>query len=153
MSIALDCLEGLGGDIEAQLRGESHRAHHTQRVVREGDISIARGANCALLQIAHSIEWVDQFTKSCRIQRPRHSVDCEIAAALVVVETTLLDTWLARIGGVGLFASTHKLHLETIDVEHCGAKSFENRNLTTHLAPKCLGELYSAAYHHNIYIV
>ena len=70
------------------------------KIIIEGDIGIARGAEYKALHIAHTVERIDQIAESVAIERPGQSIDCEVAAALIVFDRTLLDNWLARVAAI-----------------------------------------------------
>ena len=137
-------------NIEAQLRGKAHGAHHTQGVVREGYIGVAGRANDAILKVIHTLKRIDQLAKAVAIQTPRHSVDSKVAAALVLLQRARLDLRLARVVGIRLLTRTDKLHLRAVSAHHSGAKSLEDRHLALHLASQSLGYLNTATHDHDV---
>ena len=150
LRVAADGLEGLLLDREAQLRGEPHGAHHAQRVVRKGDVGIARRADDAVFEVGHPVEGIDQFAERGLVQRPRHSVDREVAPPLVVFERPGLDLGFARIAGVGLLAGPHEFHFDAPGTDHRRAEGLEDRNLGFQLAPQRLGQRDAAAHDHHV---
>ena len=150
LRIAADGLEGLLLDGEAQLRGEPHGAHHAQRIVREGDVGVARRADDALLEVGHPVERVDQFAERGVVQRPRHGVDREVAPPLVVLQRSGLDLGFARIARIGLPAGSHELHLDASGADHRRAERLEHRDFGFQFAPQRLGQSDAAAHDHDV---
>ena len=148
--VAADRLEGLLLDREAQLRGEPHGPHHAQRVVRKGDIGIARRADDALLQVGHAVERIDQLAERVAVERPGHGVDREVAAALVVFERPGLDLRFARIVRIGLLAGPDELHLDTAGADHRRTEGLEHGDAGMQLAAQRLGQRDAAAYDHHV---
>ncbi|KFC52602.1 hypothetical protein GY12_03525 [Micrococcus luteus] len=73
----------LGGHGEAELRGEAGGAHHAQRVIGEGVLGGAGGAQHAGVQVPHAAEGVHELEGG---QAQGHGVDGEVAAQQVVLE-------------------------------------------------------------------
>ena len=84
-SVARQCVEGLVFDVELQLCGESHTAHHAQRVVGEGNIRVEGRADNAVLQVSESVERIDKLTKTVSVEADGQRVDGEVAPVLVVL--------------------------------------------------------------------
>ncbi len=101
-----DCGARGGLDFEAELGGESHRAHHAHRILAHPQLGIADSADQARLEIVNSAGKIDHL-KSLRAVEQR--VDGEVAAKRVflgraesVVEA---NQRIVGIGdGLGLFA-------------------------------------------------
>ena len=99
----------LGRDDEAELGGEAGGAHHAERVVGEGVLRCARGAQHPFGEVDHAAVGV--------LERPRgdpdgHRVDGEVASAQVAGERVAeVDVGLAGVGVVGLGAVGRDLHL------------------------------------------
>ena len=149
--VAADRLEGLLLNPEAQLRGEAHGAHHAQRIVREGDVGIARRADDAVLEVLHAAEGVDQLAEGRGVERPRHGVDREVAAPLVVLERAGLDLRLARVVRVGFAARPDELNLGAVArADHRRAEGLEDRDLRVQLGGQRLGQLDAAADDHDV---
>ena len=100
LPISANSLEGLVLQFKAQLRCKADAAHHSQRIVREGYIRVARGTNYTILKVVHTVKWVDKFAKSLAIKAPRHSVDCKVSTTLVVLDCSILYMRLTRVGRV-----------------------------------------------------
>ena len=105
LPVADDRLESFGEEPEIQLRSEAHGPHHPQRIVRKGDIRVARRADDSLVQIPHPVERIDQAAEILLRERPGHRIDGKVAAPLVVFERPRLDLRLARIAHVRLLAA------------------------------------------------
>ncbi len=150
LAVAAYGLERLVVDVEAELRGEPYRTHHAQRVVGECYVGIARGAYGALFEIVHAVEGVDQPAECRGVERPRHSVDREVAAALVVFKRTRLDLRLARIVRIRFAACADELHLGALPAQHRRTECLEYRHLGAQLAPQILGHGNAVANHHYI---
>ena len=148
--IAADGVEGLAFDREPQLRREAHGPHHAQRVVRKGNVGIARRADDALFEVVHAVERIDQLAERTGVERPRHGVDREVAAALVVFERARLDLRFARILRIGLTAGAHELDLDALVAEHGRAEGLEYRDLGVQFAAQRFGQRDTAAHDHHV---
>ena len=149
-AVATDGIERLLLNVEAELCCKSDGSHHSQRVVREGDVGIARRADDAILQVVHTLEGIDQLAKAVAIEAPRHSVYGEVAAALIILQCAGLDLRLARILRVGLLACPDKLDLRAAGAHHSRSESLEYRDFAPHLASQCLGNLDAVAHDHHV---
>ena len=151
LGIATNRLEGLVVDRKAQLGSESNGAHHAQRVVREGDVGVARSANQTILHILHPVEGIDQLTEALLGERPGQRIDREVATTLIILKRTGLNERFARVVGVALTASTDKLHLHPIaGAQHGRTKGLIDRNLGAQLTPQRLGQRNTATHDHHI---
>src|SRR6266436_3189569 len=78
--MALDRGAGRGLNLEAELGGESHRAHHADRIFAHPQFRVADGANQARLEVVNATGKIDNL-KTLRTVEQR--VDGEVAAERV----------------------------------------------------------------------
>ena len=69
MRIARYGFECLGIDVELELGGEAHCAHHAQRVVAECDVGVEWRAYDFALKIPNAVKWVEQLAKRRQVVR------------------------------------------------------------------------------------
>ena len=110
LSIAAKGIFCLLLNIKAQLRGETHTTKHTQRIIREGDIRIQRCTNQSIFQVVYTIKRVHQFTETIVIQADGQGIDGEIAAALIIFQSTIFHHRLARVVAIAFLTCTYELH-------------------------------------------
>ena len=120
---------GLVVDIEAELRGKSHSTHHAQRVVGEGCVGLARGADNAILEVVDATKRIDQLAKCSLVERPGEGIYREVAAALIVLQRAWLNMRVARLRSIALAACANKLNLGIAPTKHCRAIGLEYRYL------------------------
>ena len=87
-------------DLEIELRGKPHSAHHAQRIVRECDVGVERRADHTLGQVDKPVERVNQFAEPVGVQADGHGVDGEIPAVLVVGQRAVLHYRIAALPAV-----------------------------------------------------
>lgn len=58
--------EGVGFE-EAQLSRKADTTHHAQGIVGKSDVGVEWGTG-QILQVVHSIEWINQFSKTALVQ-------------------------------------------------------------------------------------
>ena len=150
LAVAPDRGEGFGQDVETELRGEAHGPHHAQRIVRKGDVGVARRADDPLVQIAQPLERIDQLAEGVAVERPRQRVDREIAAELVVFERPLLHGGLARIGRIGLLACADELDFHTSGAQHRRAEGLEDRQTRMQFGGQRFGHGDPAPHDHHV---
>ena len=63
LAVASNGIECLGEDVEIELGGKPHGAHHAQRVVAECDVGVERGADDSVVEVVDTTEWVDECSK------------------------------------------------------------------------------------------
>ncbi len=155
VGVALQGVECLLVDIEAELRGEPHAAHHAQWVVGEGDIGVERRADDAVLHVENTVEGVHDFAKALLVETHGEGVDGEVAAILVVFQGAVFHMWLARVVAVALLARAHELHLVATPFHLCRAEILEHGEVGVprEQFPESLGNLYAAAHDHDIDVV
>ena len=107
----LQRLIGLLLDLEIQLRGETHTAHHPQRIVRESDFRVEGCGDDAVFEICQPVEGINEFAETVFIQTDGHRIDGEVAAVLIVLQSTILHDGFTRIVAVTLLAGAYELHL------------------------------------------
>ena len=150
LPVADDRLESFGEEPEIQLRSEAHGPHHPQRIIRKGDIRVARRADDPLMQIPHPVERIDQAAEILLPERPGHRVDGKVAAPLVVFERPRLDLRLARIAHVRLLAGSHELDFDTLGSERRRAESLIDGHLGPQFPTQLLGQPDTAAHDHDV---
>ena len=149
--VAADGLESFVFDGETQLGRKAHGPHHAQRVVRKGDVGVARRADDAGVQIVQPAERVDQFAEAVAVKRPGQRIDDrEVAPPLVVLQRSGLDLGFARIARIGFPPRSHEFHLDPSGPKHRRAESLENRHLGVQFPPQRLGQRDAAAHHHHV---
>ena len=97
--------------MEIELCGKAYAAHHSQWVVTECYARLQWSAYYAVLKVEHSVKRIDKFAETGCIEAYCHSIDCEIAAVLVIFECSVLNNWVARVVAVALLACTHEFNL------------------------------------------
>ena len=90
-----DCGKGFLFDDELQLRSKTDRAHHAKRIVVERFVRIYRGSDEAVPQILHATKRIHEHSVPILIQAPRHCVDREVSALLIVLKRPIFDDRLA----------------------------------------------------------
>ena len=150
LAVAPDRGEGFGQDVETELRGEAHGPHHAQRIVRKGDVGVARRADDPLAQIAQPLERIDQLAEGVAVERPRQRVDREIAAELVVFERPLLHGGLARIGRIGLLTCADELDFHTSGAQHRRTEGLEDRQTRMQFGGQRFGHGDPAPHDHHV---
>src|SRR5690606_18458887 len=116
----LDGTEGVGVDLEVQLRAEARGAQHPQRIVAEADLRVDRGAQDAGDQVLHASGGVDELDGR---NLQRHRVDGEVAAQQVAVDAVAeLDDGFAADPVVAVGAIRGDLDLFAL---HAGADRAE----------------------------
>ena len=143
----------------AELRGETDRAEHPERVVAVGLLRLQRGADYARRKVADASERIDKRAVVLLLQAERHRVDSEIPAFLILLKRTVLDNRLARIVAVGLLPGPDELNLRPVPLQHRGAESLEYGHvampafLFLDLRGHCLGQLDPAPLHHDVDVI
>ena len=145
-------LKGVVVDVEAQLGGKAHTAHHAQRVIAECDVGIEWRSNDAIFQVVDAIEGVHEFAETIFIQTDGHRVNGEVTAVLVVFQRTILHDRLSRVVAVALLASTDKLHLESPRFHLRCAEILEHTQmcLTAEFLLQQLCHFNAASHNHHI---
>ena len=97
------------------MRGEAGRPNHTQGIVLEGHLRIARCSQDARLQIPDSVERIQQRAEVFAVESNRQCVDGEVTSKLVVFERPRVNGRLARLAAVALLSSSHEFqHLDPV---------------------------------------
>ena len=160
---AAKALEGFLLDLEVELRGKTHAAHHAQRVVGEGDVGIERRGNDAVLQVVEPVVHIHQ-TSVARlsvgvgrvVEADGEGVDGEVAPADVVLQRAVLHDGFARVVGVALAAGADKLHLGLLtgvapfDLRRAEVAEDGERGASTETFLEGLGHFDAAAHHHDV---
>ena len=79
-AMASDGGAGGGLDLEAELGGEAHRAHHAYRILAHPQLGIADGANQARLEVVNAAGKIDHLKSLRAVEQ---GVDGEVAAERV----------------------------------------------------------------------
>ena len=141
--------------LEIELGSKTYTSHHTERVVRKGDIRIERSGNDAILQVIDTIKRIDEFAKTVLVQADRHSIDGEVATVLVILQGSILYNRLARITVVTLLSCSHELYFCILILNLCGSEISEHRKmcLLAQLLLEGRSHLNSAPHHHDIDVI
>ena len=113
LAVTSQSLKCFGEYVEVELSGKAHCTHHSERVVAESDVGVERSAYDAAFHVAYSVEGVKQLTVAFGVHADSHSIDGEVAAALVVVERAVFYDRFTAVAVVGLTPCTHKLQFDT----------------------------------------
>ncbi len=155
LGIARERLKCLILNIELQLRGKAHTAHHAQRIVAEGHVGVEWRADDAILQVVDAVEGVNEFTEAVAVETHREGVDGEVATVLVVFQRTVLDMRLTAVAVVALTPGAHKLHLLVVPLHLRRSEVAEHREVSRSAKRilESLRHLNATANHHHINIV
>ena len=99
-------------NLEMELGGKAHTAHHAQGVVGEGDVWVERCGYETILHIQKSVEPVDELTEMCLVETYGKRIDGEIATVKVVLQGSVLHDGLAAVVGIAFATGTDKLYFQ-----------------------------------------
>jgi len=105
-------LKGFRLDVELQLGGKAHGAHHAQGVVGEGDVGVEGRADKAPADVVESAVEVDEIAEGSLVDAEGHGVDGEVAACDVFLKGATLDNGVAALAAVALAACAYEFQLE-----------------------------------------
>ncbi len=156
VGVAHQCVERFVLYHEVQLRGKPYAAHHSQRVVREGYVWVERRSYYAVLKVVCTVEGIHEFAEPVFVQTHGHGVDGEVAAVLVVLQSSVLYHRFARVVTVALLACAHELHLHAARQFHlrrAEVAEHSEPSLASESLLQFVGHAYSAANHHHVDVV
>ena len=113
-------------------------------------MAVARRADDVVLEVAHSVERIDQFAERAGIERECHGVDREVTPELVVFDRSVLDDRFARVGPVGLLACPDELYFPSVTAQHRRAEVLVHRNFGFQFPSVCFGHFDAASHHHDV---
>ncbi len=151
----LQGLESLILYLEVQLGGEANAAHHTQRVVAEGDVGIEGRGDDAVLEVGQAVEGVDELPKTFLIQADGHRVDGEIAPVLVVLQCAILHHRGSRLPVIALFSCSDELHLSVLELHLRSPITMKDRQFGFFPEPvfECGCHFDATSHHHDIDVI
>ena len=126
VGIAFQGLEGFILNEEIELCGKAHAPHHTQRVVRKGNVRGERRTDNAVPKVVDTAERVDELAEAFSVQADGQRIDGEVAAILVVLQRTVLHDRLPAVVAVPLRPCPDELHLRVLILHLCRTKITED---------------------------
>ena len=146
--VAHEGLERFVVDVEIQLRGEAHAAHHAQGVVAEGDVGSSGVRMVFSFMSASPSKGSTSFAVACPVEADGQGIDGEVASVLVVLQRAVFDDGLARVVRIGFAACAHELHFERAALHLGRAEVAKHRHmrLLAQFLPECLGHRDAAAH-------
>ena len=155
LGITGESIIGLIFYLEIELSGKTHTTHHTERVIREGNIWVERSGNNTIFHIINAIERIYKFTESLFIQADSQCIDSEIPAVLIILQSSIFYNRLSGIMVIALLTGSHKLHFHIMILHLSSSEIPEHREICI-LSEQCFqGRSYlnTTTHHNDIYII